>query len=430
MSIDWLSEKIQSREFSGVSIDSRQVKEKEIFFALAGKKVNGHLFLAEASQKKAAAAVVSKNYSGHHFGLKLIYVDDVLETLHALARNVFSFRSTKILGVTGSVGKTTTKEFIATLLENKFRLNKTPGTYNSQATFPLCLLNSPGNEELFVMEMGMSLPGELSRLVAIAPPDIAFVGRLALAHAASFPDGLEGIARAKAEILLHSKTKIVILHEETSKFAPFRSLEGKRAFQYDYSGFCLKREKEKWCIYEKGISSPHFDLPFEASHLREDFLGAAAVARALNLEWEEILSQVGKLQSIPSRFEKIEKSGVVFINDSYNANPTSMKAALENLPNPKGGKRIGVLGEMRELGPFSKDSHREIGELALKYLDELLCLGEECIPLVEAFKEGGKNALLFMEISSLKTKLFRIIQSGDVVLIKGSNSKQMWTLLE
>ncbi|MES2345918.1 MAG: UDP-N-acetylmuramoyl-tripeptide--D-alanyl-D-alanine ligase [Chlamydiota bacterium] len=430
MDLSELQDRIDNKYFSGAAIDSRQIKESQVFFALKGEKVDGHLFLQEAKCKGAEAAVVSKGYLGDDYGLILVRVDDVLQSLQTLAKKVFKKRNTKVLGVTGSVGKTTIKEFIATLLEEKFCLMKTPGTYNSQATFPLCIVNSPGEEELFVMEMGMSLPGELARLVDIAPPDIAFVGRVALAHAASFSDGLEGIAREKAQILSHPKTRIAILHAETSRLTPFCKTQKRETFVYGDEEFFLEAYDNGWRVVEKGMYSPVFSLPFVAAHLRENFLGATAVARALGMQWEEILSRISQLKLVSRRFQEVEKEGVLYINDAYNANPASMRAALENLPRPQGGKKIGVLGEMRELGRFSKVSHYEIGELALSCVDELLCFGEECLPMVEVFAKEGRSAQFFTDLVELKRALDFMVKPGDVVLIKGSNSKQMWTLLE
>lgn len=430
MDFNLLRQKIKEKQVSGCAIDSRLVRENEVFFALTGEKVDGHNFLYDVAQKKAAAAVVARHYEGPSFGLTLVRVDHVLSALQELAQSVFSERKTRVIGVTASVGKTTTKEFIATLLEGKFPVAKTPGTYNSQATFPLCVLNSSGDEEIYVMEMGMSLPGEISRLVQMAPPEIVFIGKLALSHAAFFPDGLEGIAKAKAEILSHPRTSLAIVHEETYSFAPFRQAQIQTVCYGGSSPYQLESFGEFSRVIERGAPSPHFTLPFAASHLRENFLGAVAIARSLGMSWDEIIPQIGKLKTIGRRFERVDRDGIVFINDSYNANPTSMRAAIENLPDASSGRKIGVLGEMRELGSFSVSSHREIGQLAREHFDQILCFGVECSPLVEAFAQSGKPSELFSDLSLLKKELFSLVRPGDVVLIKGSNSKCMWTLLE
>lgn len=184
-------------------------------------------------------------------------------------------------------------------------------------------------------------------------------------------------------------------------------------------------------MIERGEKTRLFSLPFEASHLCENFLAAAAVCRTLGLDWEEIFSKSSKLSPYKMRFERIEKKGVVYINDSYNANPASVTAALRNLPKPiKGGKTWAVLGEMRELGAFSKEAHEQIGKEASLHVDELLCLGKECLPLFDVFLAQGLPAFYFDELADLKQALAQKVQEGDVVLIKASKSLQMWKVLE
>jgi UDP-N-acetylmuramoyl-tripeptide--D-alanyl-D-alanine ligase len=202
----------------GVEVDSRKVEAGQLFFALKGKKVDGHDHIAEAAAKGASAAIVSQEYRGESFGLSLIAVPDVLLTLQNLAKEAFLEKKWRVVAVTGSVGKTTTKEFLATLLEAKFRVIKTPGSANSQIGLPMSILNMEKEGELFVMEAGMSAPKELEKLVQIAPPEIALITRIGLAHAAYFVDGLEGIARAKAEIFSHPDTKVGFVNVQCKAF--------------------------------------------------------------------------------------------------------------------------------------------------------------------------------------------------------------------
>lgn len=429
MELQKLADCLEKRVVGEVAIDSRKVKPRGVFFALPGDRVAGEGFLSEVAARGGEIAVVQTGYQGESFGLELVRVDNVLATLHSLAGQIFAGRQVQVVGVTGSVGKTTTKEFIATLLAEKFSVEKTPLSCNAQATFPLAILNSDRTGSVFVMEMGMSFPGEIGRLVQMAPPDIAFIGKIALAHAENFDEGLEGIARAKGEILSHSKTRLAVIHGESVKFAPLNVKIPK--ITYGQGDYVLQGDSAGWRILERGTSSPEFQFPFEASHLRENFLGAVAVARALGMSWEEILRALPKLALLPGRFERIERGGVVFMNDSYNASPTSVRAALENLPVPKGaGRRIGVLGEITHLGRFSEKEHRDLGSFALDWLDVLFCLGTRAGPAFEAFRAGGREGELFVDLEQLKGSLFSLIRPGDVVLIKGSHSKEMWRLLE
>lgn len=433
----WLGSNARvSGRVCGFKQDSRQVKPGDLFFALGGERVDGHAYLQEAASRGAIGAVVSKNYSGEDCGLQLVRVEDGLASLQNLARSVLAQRGTRVVGVTGSVGKTTTKEFLATILEGKFRVAKTPGNANSQVGLPLSILNSPGDEEVFVMEMGMNHAQEIERLVSIAPPEVALITKIALAHVANFADGIEGIASAKAEILSHPSTRVGILNHQVAQFSASErgscakityGLEGK----CEGARFLLCRDEATFYIKEGEARTDSFLLPLTAAHLLENFVGAAAASRAMGMQWEEILPQVSRLSVTRHRFERVEKQGIVFIDDSYNANAASMKAALTHLPSPKeGGKRIAVLGAMRELGSYSEACHREVAEVALENVDHLLCLGEECSAMVDFFGSKEKPAEHFLQLELLKERVFEIAKEGDVILLKGSNSNQLWRVLQ
>lgn len=431
----WLgSSTTVSGRVRGFRQDSREVVPGDLFFAIKGERVDGHQYLQEIASKGAIGAVVSSTYKGEDFGLSLLPVEDVLAALHKLAKTVHALRNTRIVGVTGSVGKTTVKEFIATLLSGKYRVNKTPGNANSQVGVPLSILNSSGDEEVFVLEMGMTSRHEIERLVAIAPPEVAIITKVAFAHAVFFPDGLEGIAAAKAEIFSHPFTRLGILNHQVAQFSSANTGTCSKttfAFGAEDSDFLLCKEGEDYYAKEKGERTPIFPLPFAASHLLENFIAAAAVARAMGMEWSEIILQAQKLTVFKRRFEKVEHQGIIFINDSYNANAASMRAALLNLPLPmKGGKKIAVLGSMKELGSLTESSHREIAELALGHVDHLLCLGEECLTMIPIFNQAGRPAEYFDTMEGIKRRVFELAKKGDVVLLKGSNSKKMWLVLE
>jgi UDP-N-acetylmuramoyl-tripeptide--D-alanyl-D-alanine ligase len=422
-------------QISGYQVDSRMIQPGELFFSLKGEKNDGHFFLAEAAHRGAVGAVVSKGYLGSVGGLILLGVEDVLGSLQELARQSMAERPVPIIGITGSVGKTTTKEFLATLLEGKFRTGKSPSSYNSKITFPLNLLNRTGDEQVLVLELGMSAPNEILNLVQIAPPDIALLTKVALSHAVHFPDGLSGIARAKGEIFSQQQTKKAILDFECLQYQEvINSIHAEKvtfSTQDATADYFLSFAEGRYRMDERGVRAFEFELPFKEGHLLQNFAAAIAAARQMGMQWEEIERQIPRLHLPKMRFEQFEKSGVWFINDAYNANPASMRAALENLPEPKeGGKRIAVLGTMKELGIFSVESHQEIGRLAQKRVDVLLCLGEETTPLCEAYRESMKPAELFIDHLMIAEKLNEIMRPGDVVLLKGSRSMQMEKLLE
>lgn len=411
----------------GFEQDSRKVAKGFLFFAIKGEKTDGHHFLSDVAHRGACAAVVSDSYAGEDFGLVLLRVADVLDALQALARQVHQKRNPRVIGVTGSVGKTTTKEFIAGLLEARFKVAKTPGNANSQVSMALSILNESKEHEVFVMEMGMSQKGEMQRLVSIAPPEIAVVTPITHAHVLFFPDGIEGIAQEKARILSHPQTRLGIVSAQAASFSVVRDTGSCEKILCGQKDYVL----EEMRVVESGVAGPVLPFPFEAAHLRDNFLIAVAVARAMGLSWEEIAQQAPRLQMVSKRFEKIVRDGITFINDSYNANALSMKAALQNLPAAKEDKQtIGVLGAMKELGPYTEELHREVAECALQYVDQLICLGEECQIMVDLFVQNGKKAELHPNLASVKERVLAVAKEGDVILLKGSRSNELWRILD
>ncbi|MCB1117994.1 MAG: hypothetical protein KDK50_05370 [Chlamydiia bacterium] len=375
-------------DISSYAIDSRLCQKGSCFFALPGNQTNGTQFLAEVSDLKGVAAVVPEGYNGPDFGLRIRRVADVKQALQHVAQRIYSKRRTCVIGVTGSVGKTTIKEFTATVLDGVYR---SPGSYNSQLTLPLCVLNCPAEASLAVLEYGMSRKGEMQKLVDIAPPDIAIVGKIAYSHAESF-NSLSEIAEEKLKLVRDARIKIV------------HSTTGAEGVIYDQ----LEMD---------------FRFPFDAAHLVENAKAAICVARHLGLSDEQIQRGLDKIEVVERRGTIIEYGGITYYNDSYNANVASFKAALDACPKKK--RQIAVVGSMGELGAFSEICHRQLGEM-LKCMDQVLCIGKECRLICEML---GSKALYFDEFDALKIRLQSMVKEGDVVLIKGSNAHQLWRLL-
>lgn len=412
---------------AGYQIDSRRLQPGELFFALKGERVDGHDYLAEAKERGAVGAVVSREYRGPDFGLILLPVGDVVGSLQSLACYLMAECKAQIVGITGSLGKTTTKEFIATLLEGKFKVHKTPLNYNTKLTYPITLLNRAGDEDVLVVELGMSEPGDIGRLLQIAAPDIAVLTKIAWVHGTFFPGGLADIAKGKAEIFSHPRTKkCIFTHDLYAYPEAIGAIHGERlSFSLDdrTADYFLSGE---FFVDERGVRAYQFDPPYKQAHILHNFLAAVSVARAMKMEWDEINRQVPKLQLPKMRFEQYERDGIVFVNDAYNANPDSMRAALSHLPEPKeGGKRIAVLGMMVDMGPESEMIHREVGRFAQKYVDHLLVLGEEAAGVYEAFQEVKKPAEHYLRLSQLADRLKALMSPGDVVLVKASRCVQM-----
>nr|MBA3816683.1 UDP-N-acetylmuramoyl-tripeptide--D-alanyl-D-alanine ligase [Parachlamydiaceae bacterium] len=278
---------------SGVSVDSRLSTNGDLFFALPGAMVDGHSFLADVATKGAVAAVVKCDYAGPNYGMELLHSEDVLASLQLLAHNFVKQSRAITVAVTGSVGKTTTKDFITTLLKSKYKVSSSPGNSNSQVGLPLAILNhSTLEEDFLVLEMGMTHPGQIAKLVQIAPPSLAVITSIALVHAGNF-DSIEEIARAKAELFSHPDTKLGIYPKEYN-FGEVLSKTGssrKLAFSTKLStaDYFLDTLKDNLTLFTHGESLSQFplsNLPGEHNH--HNFLAAAVAARNLGMSWEEI----------------------------------------------------------------------------------------------------------------------------------------------
>ncbi len=406
----WLGQACERHlPIASFAIDSREVQKGSLFFALAGERVDGHEYLEEVARKGAFGAVVSKGYQGPDFGLNLLYVEDVLWALHEIARKALLERKTKIIGITGSMGKTTTKEFLYEILRQKFRVGKTLGNRNTQRTLPLAILDANGDEDYLILEMSMTEKGNIRKLVEMAPPEIVVITPIVACHAKNF-QSVEGIAEAKAEIFT-ARAEFAAIHEKAARFEAIQ--EG--------------------CTCENVIypTDLEFQSPFVESHVNENVSAAVEVAKYLGLTLHEIELVSKRLKPFEHRFEKKVYRGITFIDDTYNANAASMVAALQNIPKPKEGKKtVAVLGSMGELGKYSHSSHTEVAQEALTKVDVLFVIGEEARPMVEIFEKNKKLVQFFTSYEELKESLHKTAEDGDVVLVKGSNYHKLWKVIE
>jgi UDP-N-acetylmuramoyl-tripeptide--D-alanyl-D-alanine ligase len=422
-------------KIQGYCIDSRLLKPGELFFALKGERVDGHDYLAEVKIKGALAAVVSKTYRGNIEGLPLLVVEDPFHAFQELARVALLHHPTRIVAITGSIGKTSTKEFTKTLLETKYRVAASPGNSNSQLGLPLSILNhTTGEEEILIFEMGMTAPGQLSRLIQIAPPEVAVITTVALVHACNF-ESLEDISWAKGEIFSHSRTRLGILHHDMINFEnicrvgpcrkiSFSTTSDKADYGLDPTFHLIESRLEKQTM-------PLGKLPVPGKHHVHNLLAALAAARYFNISWEEIKQSLSNLILPERRMQFVRHQDVLFLNDSYNASELSVKAALETLPQPEGkGRKMAVIGSMLELGKFSRECHHRVGEFALNYVERLYCLGEECLPIYDVWTKANRHVQLFNNRADLVACLRQDLRPADVVLLKGSRSKELWKVLE
>lgn len=427
--------KDKEKRITGYAVDSRLVKAGELFFALPGAKVDGHEYLKDVAALNASAAVVSKKYSGPDFGLSLIRVHDVLETFQKLARNHVKASNAKIIAITGSVGKTTTKDFLTTILKKKFKVVSSPGNSNSQVGLPLALLNHvKGDEDFIIQEMGMTHPGQIAKLITIAEPDFALLTSVEYAHACNFAS-IDDIARAKSEIFLSPKTKIGVVAADLPNFDEVRSTGKSKKVTFSSrnskADYCLEVGKNDLSLHcpDGKISLPLLNVA--GKHNIHNLLAAITMARQVGVEWACIKEAIPTLELPERRLQRIERKGILFINDCYNAIPVAVKAALSELPKPSaGGKRVFFMGEMLELGDLSEQMHKEVAALALEKVDSIICFGPSCQPVIEAWQKAGKPAALYTEFDLAYNELKKQMRAGDVVLLKGSRSKGLWRVFE
>lgn len=425
------------QDFTGVACDSRLVVRDNLFFALKGGKTDGHLYLKDAAEKGAVAAVVRNDYDGPHFGITLLYVADPLDTLQQLARDVLAQQHCKVAAITGSVGKTTTKEFMYTILSGKYRTLRTPGNANSQIGLPLALLNGlAGDEEIVICEMGMTHPGNIQNLTRIAPPYLGIITGVEYVHACNF-EGLAGIAEAKAEILTHPSTAFALVNSSVPNIDKILSKKHPKVFTFGAQGndgyfkFETNPQGNLQVLHEGEILAGFPPLSLPGKHNATNFLIAAASGYLLGMQWDEIALRQPLLRLPERRLQFVEKNGVLYVNDSYNASLVAVKAALDSLPEPNGqGRKFAALGEMLELGELTEPHHRAVGEHALPLLDGIFCLGEGCRGITDVWKGSNKPCQLYMDQEDLIHALRNMLREGDVVLVKGSRLKQMWRVID
>lgn len=410
------------------AFDSRKVLPGSLFFACPGACVDGHQFLGVAAQNGAVAAVVSEKYQGPDYDLALIPVPDVLMALHTLAQYQFTMgfqsQAKHTIAVTGSVGKTTFKEFLKILLESKGSVYATPGNQNTKLSVPTYLLNQKEPADFVLLEMGMTCAGHIKALAEIANPNIAVVTGIAPAHIQMFPQGELGLAQAKAEIFVPS-VSLSFIGPTARRFSCLEENPSPEVVFYG-GGDSSLQWKDGYLVYEKEkLLCP---LPFSATHLRENFLGAAELALRLGVSLTQIVKKAPRMRPVSYRFEIRIYQKIQFVVDCYNANAYSVKQAFLNLPSPApGGQVIGILGDM-EPGT-SKNVYQRLGQEATQCFHRLVCVGEACQALLDSFQLSGKPCVQVSSRKEAASLLDAWAQEGDVVLVKGSNYMKLWEIL-
>lgn len=414
-------------EFLGCSTDSRSCAPDQLFVALKGPNHDGHAHVAEASQRGAAAALVSRAVDAR---LPLIRVGDTLDALGRLAAHWRDRFELPVIGVTGSNGKTTVKEMLACILRAASPLLATRGNLNNEIGLPLTLMELGDEHRLAVIEMGANHPGEIARLARLARPHVGVITQCAPAHLEGF-GSVEGVARAKGELLANLDADGTAVINADDRFAPlWRDLAGTRrclsfgldtpadvraTWQADDGGSRIE--------LATGAGPIEVLLPLPGRHNVANAAAAAATALAAGAALEAIASGLARMRPVPGRLElKSAGPGVRIIDDTYNANPSSLEAALVVLAEFPGRHWL-VLGDMAELGDDAPDFHRQVAALVREHgVERLLTIGE--LSRLTAASFGG-NAQHHASMDELIAALKDSIEPDTTVLIKGSRSMGM-----
>jgi UDP-N-acetylmuramoyl-tripeptide--D-alanyl-D-alanine ligase len=434
---------------AGVSIDSRTLRAGELFIAIHGPRHDGHDYVAAAVEQGAVATVVAEPLVSRYAGWvsdRCLTVPDTFDALKALGRAVREAWGGKVAGVTGSVGKTTTKEILAALLGAKLRVLKSEGNLNNEYGLPLTLFRLKPEHQAAVLEMGMSRRGELARLAEIAKPDVGVVTRVAPAHLEFF-SSVDEIALAKRELIegLNGPGSLAVLNADDLRVAAFAQRAPGKVVTYGIDRAADFRAEE---IEDRGALGSTFtlvtgwrrtrlDLSLAGRHVISNALAALAAASAWNIGADEAQAVFRSLRPPAMRGELLRFSnGVAIINDSYNSSPAALEAMITLLAaTPNHRRRILAVGEMRELGSSSPQLHREAGQFAAQTgkIDFVVAVAGHAAQIVEGAVAAGfpKAKTHFSADSAMAAEFVeQLVDPGDLILVKGSRGVQMERIVD
>ncbi len=426
-----------------ISLDTRALEPGGLFIPIKGDRFDGHDFLHEAVKKGAKVIFTHKdNGCYRHEGVTVIRVKDTLKALHRLARWYRTRFHVDFIAVTGSAGKTTTKNIIATLLEKRFKVLRTPGNYNNQIGLPMTVMDLDYSHRLGVVEMGMSGYGEIEELAEIVKPRVAVITNIGMSHIEKL-GSREGILRAKMEIFQGmDKDSIAVINADDELLRTgCKDLDIPIVYyglrEGDFRAKKVLSKGVEGMAYTLLARGETFDVvsPLPGIHNVYNSLAAIAVARHFGIGFDEIIDALGYLEGESMRLSiHSAPGGVKVINDAYNASPESMEAALKVLKDAAGKRKIALLADILEMGRFSEDGHRFVGRIAAETgVDVLITVGRKSrFIALEAKKAGMKHDRVYsFDNKRGATELLKsFIERGDIVLVKGSRGMQMEELVE
>jgi UDP-N-acetylmuramoyl-tripeptide--D-alanyl-D-alanine ligase len=438
-----ITRRLADRRFTGVSTDSRTTREHELFIAIRGERVDGHEYIGQAVARGAAGVIAE---TGHIQTLNLpehvavISVADSHEAMMRLAREYVSSIPARRIGITGSNGKTTTKEFAYRLLTAvEHDVYKSPGNFNNLFGVPLALFAMPETTRVAVLEMGISTPGEMDRLAAIVRPHVVAITNVSATHL-QFLGSVEVVAREKLRLLAHSIDAAPLIVNADDRLLMQEALRLRR----DIVTFGIEQTAQfrptSITQNQDGVSiitidSDRFRLPLFGKYQVYNLLAAYAIVKTLGYSFDNIDTSEIELATAPMRGEILSIGGITIVADCYNANPESVRAGLQSFASyPAAGRRVIILGDMLELGEDAERFHREMGEtLAAQVFDLAILVGPMSAHAYEAARAAGVSpgALMhFVSADSCSRQIVGLLQADDVVYLKGSRGIGLETVIQ
>jgi UDP-N-acetylmuramoyl-tripeptide--D-alanyl-D-alanine ligase len=421
--------------FTGVSIDSRTIGDGEMFVALRGARFDGHDFIYKALER-GSGALVNFPPAEHLKGKAIIYVKNTLSALQDIARYVRMRSNIPVIGITGTNGKTTTKELTASILSAKYRVHKNTGNLNNHIGLPLSLIKLRSDDEAVVLEMGASSPGDIRELCGIAAPDCGVVTNIGPGHLEGF-GSLEAVRNTKLE-LLDTVKKVVVSADDAFL------MQGVSGYLGEVITFGIENKADVFakdirmkdrgsafllCFNEGNCVEVNLNLP--GAFNIYNALAAAAVGQVFNIELRDIKTGLESFKGVPMRLEIKELFGATVISDVYNANPSSMEEAIKELVRLKKGRAIAVLGDMLELGAYAEEAHRKIGEwMSALPIDVFIGVGPLMAITHSEFVKTGRQSFSVSASEEAGRILTGLCREGDTIVVKGSRGMGMEKVLE
>ena len=430
------------------SKDTRTIKEGDIYIGIKGENFDGNVFWKKALDNGAMGVIVQgikfdKQDIETYQDKVIIQVEDTLQALYKLASYKREIYNVPVVAITGSVGKTSTKDLVANVVAQKYKICKTIGNNNNNIGMPFTILNAPNDIEVFVLEMGMNHFGEIHLLSEIAKPNICIITNIGTSHIGNL-GSRENILKAKLEILDGAKNPYMVINNDNDLLHKWYE-ENKDKIKIKTYGINEKSDiqAKEIQLHEDGSEyqihlnnkEEKIKVPIGGEHFVLNSLCAIAVGKLLNLENEEIKKGIETFSLTKNRMEVIElKNGIKIINDAYNSSVESVKASLSYMNHMKADRRIAVLGDILETGEFALALHKEIGKIVCENkVDVLICSGENAKYIAESAKENGfdeRNIYYFENKEDIVELLKRMIQAKDVILFKASNGMRFFDIAE